>query len=132
MDPVKRQHLRRSLEERLTSTSIAQRYSHIQRLAWLAEHIEEYVDRWLGLWDLEGWSWPEIVEHDLFQVIVTACDLFTGEMAREDAAPDVSKQWLMLLSLLGEVRVIDKRQRADQLLAAARDLRVQLQAMESC
>lgn len=130
MDRNRRQYLWSSLTERLASEAAEKNYTPLQRLIWLAEHVEEYVDRWLGLLELGSWPWSEIIEHDLFEVIAIGSDLLSKELARVDAPRDVYATWLLFLARLGEIRVDDGGHRAPLLLDAIRDVRATLMSGE--
>lgn len=123
MDADRKRELRASLEHRLNIKSQELRFSPAERAAWVAEHLEEYVDRWLGLLGLSAWSWQEIIDHDLFGTVELASELLTRELRSAEPTRELLLAWVGFLALMDDVRNAGERDRAPLLLDSIREVR---------
>lgn len=126
MDATRRRELRRSLEDRLEAEARERGMSPLERAAWVAEHVEEYVDRWLGLLALPSWSWSDVVQHDLLGTVSLGADLLTRELRQAEPSREALAAWAAFLATLDDVQTRGGPSVAPLLLDAAREVRSRL------
>jgi hypothetical protein len=103
--------------------SISQQRGSGPRLRWLAEHLEEYVDRWLGFCAVAPESTLSLVTAPGFGVIELGAEALGEELSDAPVPPDVNAAWQGFLSSLSKVRERGGRGEAEQLAIAARRVR---------
>jgi len=92
------------------------------RLRWLAEHLEEYVDRWLGFCALAVESNTSVVTAPGFYMIELGREALAEEFAGARMPPDVEAAWRDFASALSKVRDRGGLREAEQLGVAARQV----------
>lgn len=125
MDPSRRRELRGSLESRLEEAARARGLGAAERAAWVAAHLEEYVERWLGMLDLLPSSASEITG-DAFGLVRIGADVLTRELRDADPPRELLLDWIAFLALLDELREQGGREWAPRLLDAVRRVRSRL------
>lgn len=93
------------------------------RLRWLAEHLEEYVDRWLGFCAIAPEPSPSLMTAPGFGVIELGAQALGDELASARTTPVFEAAWQSFLSALRQVREGGGRQEAEHLGIAAREVR---------
>lgn len=89
----------------------------------MADHLEEYVDRWLGFCTVEPRSMSPITSEPGFNMVELGAETFGTELANAKVAPSVELSWNEFLSKLNQIRKGSDRGEAEGLGQAARNLR---------
>lgn len=93
------------------------------RLRWLAEHLEEYVERWLGFCAIASESSSSLATAPGFNVIDLGAQALEDEIAFAQLPAGAQAAWQSFLSSLHQVRDRGGREEAEQLGIAARTVR---------
>lgn len=94
MESARRQALRASLAQRLATQP------EPARLRWLADQLENYLERWLAFRSLGAASPP--ADDELFAMLELGCEAVTNELRR--ATPATATAWSTLAGLVARVR----------------------------
>lgn len=99
-----------------------------RRVQWLADHLIEYVDRWLGFCGLaEGSSSFENVPG--FTMIERGAAAMQEELAGVQSPSDVEDAWTAFHRLVSAFRTSGGKREPEELAKAAREIRNRLSSV---
>lgn len=70
-----------------------ERLDTLERLKWLFDHLDEYLDRWLSFCSREEMSMQMLVESDLHTVLLISVDMIKQETAYLADCVTYRKKW---------------------------------------
>jgi hypothetical protein len=95
---------RRELEALLRGHLADQRDDGLTRLLWLAEQLENYVERWIGFGEVMPTPLPAQREGDLFGMVEIGARLTDEEIRRAPRPPAVEGAWADFSEVLSALR----------------------------
>lgn len=103
-DPaVRREFLRRSLDEHLLEAEQGGELGLGGRGAWLAEHLEIYVNRCIGFAALPSGAGP-VLDGSLFSLVEIGTEALRRELDASPPAPAAADAWRAYLRALEDIR----------------------------
>lgn len=79
MDAERRIALTRSATDRLDADTHGA--DRIQRVRWLLDHLQEYLQRWIGWCTFSRDTMSDVLEHDIHMMLILAADIIDEEVA---------------------------------------------------
>jgi regulator of protease activity HflC (stomatin/prohibitin superfamily) len=122
-DDARKEELRNLLLTELEIQSARGRFDPGQRLGWLAEHLEEYVDRWLGFVALPSWPMSHLLRFDGFVMVEIGTEVLDAEIKRAAPPPNVLLAWNEFVARLDAIRDGGDKMLAERLGEAVREVR---------
>jgi hypothetical protein len=104
MTPARHRELRASLEERLEKQFPRATASPADRVRWLSEQLENYVERWLGFAVLPGATLRSLLAGDLFGSVEVGSSALDQEIRALPEAARARGQWIPLRTALENIR----------------------------
>jgi hypothetical protein len=101
MDPHRRAELLKSLKELLEDETRGR--DRTARLAWLFDHLEEYLERWSGWLALDTMTMGGILDNDLHVCLVVTIGLIDQEYAPLVASPAFQTKWSDFVSTVRQL-----------------------------
>ncbi|MFO0968489.1 MAG: hypothetical protein U0793_34175 [Gemmataceae bacterium] len=118
MNAARQLELRASLRRELERQSQERLFSGTDRVAWLLAELDNYIERWLGLFAL---NYPEATggpSDDLFCMIEIGSEIIGDELHRVESLAN-AEGWREFLAVLAAVRaghgLVDPTQLASKL-----------------
>jgi hypothetical protein len=93
---------RRELDGSLRKRLAGQQREH--RLAWIAEQLENYVERWIGFAEAVPEPLPRQLRGDLFGMIEIGERLADEEFRRSHPSAELARAWRRFGEALAELR----------------------------
>ena len=128
MDDHRKAELRRSLERELESHVPVASSEPWIRAIWLAEQLENYVERWLAFCALPAIPMPALLNDDLFAMIECGAAAFGDAIRRLPDESELQVRWSRFAALLADVRANADRARANELRGALAEVLLRLRA----
>jgi len=100
MDPVRR----RELETLLRGHLAEQPDDGLSRLLWLADQLENYVERWIGFAEAMPSPLPADLEGDLFGMVEIGAAVTDEEIRRAAYMPAVQGAWDEFSEIVSSIR----------------------------
>jgi hypothetical protein len=117
--------LRASLLQELEATTQRENFRHIDRLRWLRDQLENYLDRWLAFAAVEIIPMKSLLADDLFTMVLVASETYDQQLAASPV-PLPKQAWANFNSMLAGVRNAKDRSRLvglrDALVAVGAEL----------
>lgn len=123
MDPTRRLTLRSALEQELAETTNREGFNSLERIRWLSEHLEEYIERMVGFCALPDLTWQTLIASDGFAVIEVGADAITRELQNTKVSPRFHSAWQSFGRCLLNFRTSGNKQQVHELYDAARQVR---------
>ena len=101
----------------------------IGRLTWLFQHLDEYLDRWIGFCNVGPSVVGSIVEGDLHICLVIALDLIHEELRSLVGATAFKERWAEFSDLVRRINSETDRSIGKQLEAKFEAARKELQSL---
>jgi hypothetical protein len=73
-------------------------------LNWLLDHLEDYLDRWIGFCNREDMSMALLIQNDLHAMLLIAIDAIEHEMAEPVDCEGFREKWQ---EFVGTIDAID-------------------------
>jgi hypothetical protein len=113
MDAARRLELRQSLERSLQSDASEHNLDARAQMTWLAEHLDEYIDRWLGFCAVPSLQMADLLKSDLFLAVEVGAEMLGEHVGT--SAPKAESAWKQFRSALEHVRGTSEKQDAHRL-----------------
>jgi hypothetical protein len=110
--------LQASLQRELEAVTRSDHLGRHERLRWLRDQLENYLDRWLAFANIESIPSASLFQDDLFTMVIVAADVFEAERRQGDAACEL-EAWTNFKSIM--LRVQTTRERPTKELRDALD-----------
>lgn len=124
MDNQRRIDLRESLERALQSETQQRDLDVRGRIVWLAEQMDEYIERWLGFCAVRSLPMPSLVQSDLFGAIEIGAEVLGTAIGNSDVVPNARSAWNIFLATLVEVSNTSNKLQAQRLKETFRVFRI--------
>ena len=115
MDSTRRRELRASLVRQLTDESAQSRFSPRDRVHWLGDQVEEYLERWLAFCAASDPVSPLFVESALFDMLEIGSEVLTEELHTVSTPSNVADAWHGFEAALKRIRHQGDWQQAQRL-----------------
>lgn len=128
MDTTTREKMRDSLERALESESRGKEWDARDRVLWLSEQLEEYVERWIGFCELPSLPMSSLLVSDLFGAVEIGAEVLGAYLREYAATKDVQAAYGDFGAALRRVRVATRNAEAQALKEQMTVLRVALRS----
>jgi hypothetical protein len=96
MEFTRRELVLQLLTCRLELEALKGSFTPVQRVAWLARMLTEYLDRLEGALQLPGWTLESLRGGDTVGIVDIGIEVLAAEIARTDLAPKIVSAWAHL------------------------------------
>ena len=104
MDQARRNELRASLERDFQSESDQHGFNQSDRIYWLAERVDEYLERWLGFCRISDATMAQLVDSVLFGMVEIGSEVLGEELKKAELPPEHNAAWLGFQATMKLVR----------------------------
>jgi len=104
MKPQRKADLRKSLERQLDHLFPGGASDPPARVRWLAEQLENYVERWLAFATIPAMQSPALLQDDLFAMIEIGTETMSAKLASISDVPETTRTWERFTEELAAVR----------------------------
>jgi hypothetical protein len=115
MDQQRRIELWASLAGQLEMEQPGEPPGSSQRLRWIGDQLENYVERWLAFCTIPSLPMSSLLDDDLFGIIDIGTDLMDRELTHSAENPERDRVWQEFHSVVAMIRTVGERTQAEQL-----------------
>lgn len=112
MNEQRKQELKRSLEDALNAESALQRFTPRDKVVWLAQGLEEYIERWLAFCRASPAPMSSLLETDLYGAIEIGTQCLGDHLAASEPSQSVREAWISFCTALRTTQSAEKQELA--------------------
>jgi hypothetical protein len=123
MNPTRESYLEASLRTHLLEATEEFSFDSGSRIRWLIDHVEEYIDRWVGFCDLPNSSMTSLMNGDFFGVVEIGLKVLGEELANIKMSPEAEATWKRYCIVVCEIRESHDRALIPQIVSGIQEMR---------